>query len=88
MGTDDLHPAELAARIRFWRKRAALRSMDLAKRCGVSAASVSSWEHGRCAPTHENLAAVAAACGVSLGAFWDAPLVIVGGDDGKTRPGW
>lgn len=54
-----------------------MRSGALAKACGVTPASVSSWEHGDSSPTHENLARVARACGVDLAEFWAAPIVIV-----------
>jgi transcriptional regulator with XRE-family HTH domain len=72
-----LRPAEIAARIRYFRERKGLRAIRLAEACGVSPGSVSEWESGNTEPTHENLARVARACGVDLAEFWSAPIVVV-----------
>lgn len=79
MGQPDsaLRPAEIAARIRYFRERRGLKAAQLARACGVSAASVSEWEAGNTEPTHENLARVARACGVDLAEFWGAAIVII-----------
>lgn len=70
-------PAEVAARIKHWRRRSKLKGFELARECGVTPGMVSRWESGESEPTHENLARVARACGVDLSEFWDAPIVVV-----------
>jgi len=81
-----LRPAEIAARIRYFRERKGLKAAHLAKSCGVSPASVSEWEAGHVEPTHENLARVARACGVDLAEFWGAAVVILP-EKGKRKVG-
>lgn len=83
MGQEDsvLRPSEIAARIRYFRQRKGLRPVRLAEACGVSKGSVSEWEAGNTEPTHENLARVARACGIDLGEFWSAPIVIMPKDE-------
>ena len=72
-----LQPSEVAARIRYFRKKSGLKGFELAAACGVSESSVSLWESGKTEPTHENLARVARACRVDLAEFWSTPLIIV-----------
>lgn len=64
----------LNARIRAWREHLGLRVTDLAKQVGVSTAAVSQWEREEngTAPSHDNLAAIASAFGLSMAEFWGA----------------
>ncbi len=72
-----LRPSEIAVRIRYFRTRKGLKAAWLADACGVTPGSVSEWEAGNTEPTHENLARIAKACGVTLADFWAAPISTV-----------
>lgn len=64
----------LNERIRAWRKHFGVRVTELARQVGVSSAAVSQWErdeHGT-QPSHEHLAAIANALGISMAEFWGA----------------
>ncbi|HEV2597406.1 helix-turn-helix domain-containing protein [Sphingopyxis sp.] len=65
---DDPVEAEIdeafGARLQRFRTDAGLNQADIAKRMGVSAPSVSSWENGRARPKHDRMAKLAAILGV------------------------
>lgn len=65
---DDPVEAEIdeafGARLQRFRTDAGLNQADVAKRMGVSAPSVSSWENGRARPKHDRMAKLAAILGV------------------------
>lgn len=65
---DDPVEAEIdeafGARLQRFRTDAGLNQADVAKRMGVSAPSVSSWESGRARPKHDRMAKLAAILGV------------------------
>jgi transcriptional regulator with XRE-family HTH domain len=62
--------SELAHRIRFWRKRAGLKGIELAAALNLSPSAISQWERGHASPSHETLERVAIACGIDLVTFW------------------
>jgi transcriptional regulator with XRE-family HTH domain len=80
-GHSALQPSELAARIRYFRKKAGLRGFELATACQVTPSAVTRWETGDSEPSHENLARVARACGVDMAEFWSAPIIVIGGQE-------
>lgn len=63
---------KLSARITAWRLHCGFSQSELARLIGVSAAAVNHWEQGLAQPTHDNVALMAQALGVSLAEFWGA----------------
>lgn len=61
---------KLSARITAWRQHHGLTQSDLARHIGISAAAVNHWEQGLHEPTHENVALLSQALGMSLAEFW------------------
>lgn len=61
---------QLSARIATWRDERGLSQTDLARHVGVTPAAVNHWEEGKTQPTHENLALIAQALGLSMSEFW------------------
>lgn len=68
---------DIARRVQHWRERASLRKVDLARALAIDPSMVSKWERAEMAPTPENLARIAEACGVTMSTFWSElpPLV-------------
>lgn len=64
----------IAERIRRWREsREDMSKSDLARAVGVTRQAFGLWESGRSTPTHQNIAKIAEAIGVSLAVFWGEP---------------
>lgn len=69
----------LAERIRRWREsREGMSKADLARAVGVSRQAVDNWEAGKKRkkggePSHDHVAKIAAAIGVSVSVFWGEP---------------
>lgn len=61
---------DLSVRVRFWRQRAGLRPVELARAIDMSESSVSRWESGTATPSTRAIEKIAEACGVSLGMFF------------------
>ena len=76
---------ELPRRIRYWRKRAGFKSFELARKMGLNVSTVSTWESGRSAPSHETLERVSFFCGIDLVTFW-SPLPNGDDDNGHEEP--
>jgi DNA-binding XRE family transcriptional regulator len=77
---------ELPMRVRYWRKRAGLKSGELARKMGLSPTTVSTWESGRSAPDHETLERVCSFCGITLVTFWSPLPDERGGVSGDSPP--
>lgn len=60
----------MAERVTAWRTAAGLTKTQLAGAVGVTAGAVTYWETGENQPTHANVEAISAACGVSLPIFY------------------
>jgi len=64
----------LNERIRRWRESQGITKAQLARDCAVTSAAVCQWEQDDgTEPTHANVAAIAAAVGVSLSVFYGTP---------------
>lgn len=64
---------DLAKRIAAWRKLRGLSHEELADAVGVTVAAVYQWEGSgktKTAPSHENLAKIAKAFGLTMSKFW------------------
>ena len=67
----------IAERIRRWREsREGMSKADLARAVGVTRQAVGNWESGKKKggePSHEHVAKIAAAIGISVSVFWGEP---------------
>lgn len=61
---------DLANRLKYWRERAVLSPVELARKIDVHPSAVSHWEAGRSFPGALKLIRIAEACGASMRQFW------------------
>lgn len=57
---------------------AGIHGAELARRCGVGRGTVSHWLTGRAQPTHDTLARIVLACGMTMSQFWAVRLRAAG----------
>lgn len=77
--------AELAARIRLWRKRHGLTQAELASQSGISVSFISMIERGERSPSYETLVQVAKALDISLSELFRSAAETTPTDEGYYR---
>jgi transcriptional regulator with XRE-family HTH domain len=61
---------DVARRIAYWRERAGMRPIELAKASGLSPSQISRYEAALGSPGQVNLGRIVAACGIDRRMFW------------------